>query len=320
MYCEQSKVKKHLFTTQEKAEQYMKNIIERARTFDGALPQRVYYCESCQGWHMTSKTHILQKYIDDGSAVLEPTPVILEEVPSQMIMHEIKLRGLRNAYANWEKKCAQCVALIERRNYPMVQQMLAKLIWNRIHKRLSMYERLYYTDWRKRLINMTFNIQRRLNNCMDGKKLQKPKLSVNVCTVQECEDAKAGSFNSCDLLDKLNHESLMLRFCFIRCISAECNTADNAPFYKLAKKEVNKTEKYLQNEMHNIRTALTGFSSEISSLSLILRRYIEVQECIADMIERVGKENELLVEKLNTFHLVLTKRIKMLCPVTIVTI
>lgn len=61
-YCEKSKVKKHLFTTQEKAEQYMTNLIMNARSIDGGLPQRVYYCEACGGWHITSKAHILQQH------------------------------------------------------------------------------------------------------------------------------------------------------------------------------------------------------------------------------------------------------------------
>ncbi len=169
MYCEKSKMRKHLFPTQEKAEQYMRNLIMNARTLEGSHPERVYYCKSCGGWHMTSKAHILQQHIDDGSAVLDRKPIVIETLPNRWAKHEAMLTCLRNYYKNWEKKCETCKKYLDERNMEKAKETIDFLIYKRVHKPTAWYERRYHTDMKERLIKKTLVLHNRFRNILEGK-------------------------------------------------------------------------------------------------------------------------------------------------------
>lgn len=55
VFCPQCKFKKYLFSTREKAEIYLAEVESKVTNPFHKYPIRAYYCEECDGWHVTSK-------------------------------------------------------------------------------------------------------------------------------------------------------------------------------------------------------------------------------------------------------------------------
>jgi len=291
VYCEKSRARKHIFPTQEKAEQYMRNMILNARTLEDGLPQRVYYCEACGGWHMTSNAHILQKYIDDGSAVLNPKPIIVEQMPASIILHEDRLSHLRNFYNSWERKCKNAQTKIEKKQILSAKADIEKLIRNRVEKELYWVEREYFTDWRKRLVEKTLILQRRVNNILNGN--TRKNRPVAVAPVIKCRYIPTQVIlpNPLEIICELKDE-----------VSVLLEQLDNSRIYlgilfeedcySQIKKKVRFTSRFLSRQGDDTYMAITCFSPGAEPMKSIVSGYDNIIERLDILLEFAKKDNE----------------------------
>lgn len=309
VFCDRSKIKKHLFPTQEKAEQYMRNLILNARKFEGGLPQRVYYCESCGGWHMTSKAHIMQKYIDDGSAVLNPASIIIAQLPTSIFLHEDKIQNLRNFYNSWERKCKSIQLKIEKQRIMSARVAIDKLVKNRVNKELYRTEKEYFTDWRKRLVEKTLILQRRINNILEGNTRKNRPVAKVLASKSRYTPAPPRIPNPMDTIAELRRDISVL---FVH--------LDNPSFYtSLARKEgcytdtresLRKTNHFLSQNKDEAILAIACFSFGAEPLRRIVDNYNDIWERIETMQEKAMNEgNKLAEDKLRTLADIITKRL-----------
>lgn len=315
VYCDQSKMKKHLFTTQEKAEQYMQNLILNARTLEGSHPERVYYCKSCGGWHITSKAHILQQHIDDGSAVINPTPIIIDTIPDRMMKHELMLANIRNEYSNWEKQCEACKKLLDAGKLMKAKPILDKLVKKKVYKKLVKSEKEYFTDWRERLVKKTLNMYRRLNNLLNGyKKSPAKKKMMSLPHKEEKAYVPDRVFSPIEIIDVLYQESMMLRYCFISYVSDQEQRTKGAR-YRMAKMRISKTSKILERAVGKVGNVFACFSIEGELVARIRDNYEGVLARLSHMIEYADFfDDDTQVEKLEFYHDVVQSRCELISP------
>lgn len=291
VYCEKSRARKHIFPTQEKAEQYMRNMILNARTLEDGLPQRVYYCEACGGWHMTSKAHILQKYIDDGSAVLNPTPIVVEQMPETFILHEEKIQELRNFYESWERKCKVIQTQIEKQQIMGARSAVAKLIKNRVRKQLGRLERENFTDWRKRLVNKTLILQRRINNILNGNTRKNRSTIVEPVIkfryVPEPDSAPNPMIIIAGLKDEV---SVLLEQ--LGDPSFISSLMSNGDCYKTAKKSVKRATRLIHRNDDDIDIAFACFSVGADPLKSIVDGYTTIHRHLIGLYKIVINEGD----------------------------
>lgn len=309
VFCDRSKIKKHLFPTQEKAEQYMRNLILNARKFEGGLPQRVYYCESCDGWHMTSKAHIMQKYIDDGSAVLNPAPIIIEQLPASFILYEDRMQNLRNFYNSWERKCKSIQLKIEKQQIMSARVAIDKLVKNRVNKELYRTEKEYFTDWRKRLVEKTLILQRRINNILEGN--TRKNRPVAVAPIIKCRYAPAPphTLNPMDTIEELRRDISVL-FVHLDNPSFYTSLASKEGCYTDTKKSLRKTNHFLSQHKDDAKLSIACFSFGAEPLRRIVDNYNDIWERIETMQEKAMNEgNKLAEDKLRTLADIITKRL-----------
>lgn len=309
-YCEVSKMKKHLFSTQEKAEQYMRNLILNARRFEGGLPQRVYYCESWGGWHMTSKAHIMQKYIDDGSAVLNPAPIIIEQLPASFILYEDRMQNLRNYYNSWERKCKSILIKIEKQQIMSAKVAIDRLVRNKIDTELYWVEKEYFTDWRKRLVEKTLLLQRRINNILEGN--TRKNRPVAVVPIIKCRYAPAPPriFNPMETIAELRRDVSVL-FVHLDNPSFYTCLALKEGCYTDTKKSLRETNHFLSQHKDDAKLSIACFSFGAEPLKTIVDGYNNIWERIGAMQENATDEgNKLAEDKLRTLADIINKRLK----------
>lgn len=63
-YCAESGRTKMLFETEKKANAFIKFNSEEIEEITGFAPKRSYYCDSCGGWHLTSKDIIVKNKLN----------------------------------------------------------------------------------------------------------------------------------------------------------------------------------------------------------------------------------------------------------------
>lgn len=311
-YCERSKVKKHLFTTQEKAEQYMMNLIMNARSIDGGLPQRVYYCESCGGWHMTSKSHILQQHIDDGSAVLNPKPIVLEKPPTNIILHEDRMQTLRNYYTSWERKCKSIQAKIEKQQIMSAKVDIDKLVKNRVEKVSNRFEKEFLTDWRKRLVEKTLLLRRRINNILDGN--TRKNRPIAVAPVIKCRYVPTPPRipNPMETIAELKEEVSVL-FCSLDDPCFYSSLTEDKGCYTDTRKSVRRTSRFLLRNEDETRMAIACFSWGAEPLKSLVEGYLSILERTVRMREMAeNEENKLAESRVNKLVGTIKWRLKLI--------
>lgn len=295
VYCDRSKIKKHLFPTQEKAEQYMRNLILNARKLEDNLPQRVYYCESCGGWHMTSKSHILQQHIDDGSAVLNPKPIVLEKPPTNIILHEDRMQTLRNYYTSWERKCKSIQVKIEKQQIMSAKVDIDKLIRNRVEKESNRFEKEFFTDWRKRLVEKTLLLRRRINNILDGN--TRKNRPVAVAPVIKCRYVPTPPRipNPMETIAELKEEVSVL-FCSLDDPCFYSSLTQDKGCYVDIRKSVRRTSRFLLRNEDETRMAIACFSWGAEPLKSLVEGYLSILERIVVIWEMAQNEENKLAE------------------------
>lgn len=295
IYCDRSKIKKHLFPTQEKAEQYMRNLILNARKLEDNLPQRVYYCESCGGWHMTSKSHILQQHIDDGSAVLNPKPIVLEKPPTNIILHEDRMQTLRNYYTSWERKCKSIQAKIEKQQIMSAKIDIDKLIRNLVEKESNRFEKEFFTDWRKRLVEKTLLLRRRISNILDGN--TRKNRPVAVAPVIKCRYVPTPPRipNPMETIAELKEEVSVL-FCSLDDPCFYSSLTEDKGCYTDTRKSVRRTSRFLLRNEDETRMAIACFSWGAEPLKSLVEGYLSILERIVVIWEMAQNEENKLAE------------------------
>lgn len=295
VYCDRSKIKKHLFPTQEKAEQYMRNLILNARKLEDNLPQRVYYCESCGGWHMTSKSHILQQHIDDGSAVLNPKPIVLEKPPTNIILHEDRMQTLRNYYTSWERKCKSIQAKIEKQQIMSAKIDIDKLIRNRVEKESNRFEKEFFTDWRKRLVEKTLLLRRRINNILDGNTRKNRPVAVEPVIKCRYVPTPPRIPNPMETIAELKEEVSVL-FCSLDDPCFYSSLTEDKGCYTDTRKSVRRTSRFLLRNEDETRMAIACFSWGAEPLKSLVEGYLSILERIVVIWEMAQNEENKLAE------------------------
>lgn len=309
VYCEVSKIKKHLFPTQEKAEQYMRNLILNSRKLEGGLPKRVYYCESCGGWHMTSKAHIMQKHIDDGSAVLNPAPIIIEQLPESFILYEDKMHNLRNFYNSWERKCKSIQDNIEKQQIMSAKVAIDKLVRYRVNKELYRSEKEYFTDWRKRLVEKTLLLQRRINNILEGN-TRKNRPIVHAPVIK-CRYVPIPPRipNPMETIDELRRDiNVLLENLYNPSFYSSILLEDGC--YTDIRNSIKKTGRFIRGNEDEILMSIACFSVGSEPIKSLLDGYYDIKECIVKQIEfSIQEENTLAEARLRSVVDIINKRL-----------
>lgn len=311
VYCELSKLKKHLFPTQEKAEQYMKNMILNARTLEGSLPQRVYYCKACGGWHMTSKAHILQQHIDDGSAVINPTPIIIDRIPDKVQKQEERLRDLRSSYEAWEKKCVIVLGLLDSEKYEDAGACLDKLYRNRVNRKLSKIEKRYYTDWWERLTKKTLQLRRRLHNIMCGGRKKEKKHTLIVLQTRKEEIKTTPIKNPLEVIELMKFETRV----FLSCFDGKKKMMGR---YEMdiccehIKVSMNRLNNLIRKYRNDVELALSCFSRDADPILSVWNGYNQAGENIRALISSMQEtKGQQYTNKLSYCSKCVEKRIEM---------
>lgn len=314
VFCEKSKAKKHLFPTQEKAEKYMQNMILNVRELEGGLPQRVYYCESCGGWHMTSKAHILQQHIDDGSAVLSPKPFVVEQIPPNIVLHEDRLQNLRYFYNSWERKCKNVQRLIEQREILLARKAVERLVAYRVEKDLTRSEKEYFTDWRKRLVDKTLLLQRRLNNILECNTRKLRAIPVEPVIKFRYVPEPPHIPNPFETIVELNREISSMSS-YLDDTSLYESIATGKGCYANACIGIRHTGRYIRRNRDEVMKAIACFSIEAEPLKSVVHKYELILERINTLKQITDKvSNEITWNRLDSLYNSIKKRVRIIKP------
>jgi hypothetical protein len=84
VFCLDCSRSKMLFDTEKKAQTFIKFNGDEIKSQTGYCPTRTYYCVSCCGFHVTSKT--------DSSVIVSKTDIVLEKYREYKVVHDEKNR------------------------------------------------------------------------------------------------------------------------------------------------------------------------------------------------------------------------------------
>jgi hypothetical protein len=126
IYCNDSGRIKMLFETEKKANLFIKFNSEEIESESGYSPIRVYFCISCNGWHVTSKEdhqdmiskteYLLNLLTDKGKKKLTEKE---REISTEKRKEELNtsIKRLRNIYTKIDYKIKDLEIIMERLNY-----------------------------------------------------------------------------------------------------------------------------------------------------------------------------------------------------------
>ena len=84
VFCLDCNRTKMLFETEKKAQTFIKFNGDEIKLETGYCPTRTYYCISCCGYHVTSKTN--------STLIVSKTDIVLEKYREYKVVHDEKIR------------------------------------------------------------------------------------------------------------------------------------------------------------------------------------------------------------------------------------